>query len=305
MAYLSTDLITSVKRRCAVPTSQVTFEETDFLAMADEEIRSKIVPLVLRTIEEYYTRTFDTLLVANQAFYPMPTRAIAGALRNVQLVDVNDDMNRRELERLSPEDLYSSYTGDYRFTIQKNGFYLQSNQIVIYPTPTQGVNLLRQTYSCRPNSLVDPSECAQVQSIDFTTNQITVVSLPTNFSTLTPLDFIQANPGFDWTAQDQTPTNVSGNVLTFGSALPSNLSVGDYICLSGYSCVVQVPVELHPLLYQYVVVRVLSAQTDSEALQAANFELQQLQANALSLISPRVVGKPKRATNGRAICRWI
>ncbi len=303
--YLTSDLVTSIQRRSAVPSSQVTFQTTDFYAMLDEEIKSKIVPLILRTIEEFYVRHLDIPIIANQANYPIPTRAIATSLRNVQVIDINNEDNRRELERLAPEDLYSSYSGDYRFTIQKNGFYIEGNDIYIYPTPTQTINNLRLTYYCRPNLPVDPSQCAQVQSINFTTNQITVVSLPTTFSTLTPLDFVQANPGFDWTAQDMTPTNIAGNVLTFGSALPTDLAVNDYICLSGQTCVVQVPAELHPLLVQYVVVRVLSAQGDSEALQAANFELQQLQENAMTLISPRVIGKAKRATNGRGIGRWV
>lgn len=305
MTYLTSDLITAIKRRSAVPTSQVTFSSTDFAQLADEEIRSKLAPLVLKTMEELWVRFVDTPVIANQSNYLIPTRAIASALRNVQLVDQNNPQNRRELERLSPEDLTSTYTGDYRFVITKAGFYMEGNNVVLYPTPTSTQNLLRLSYYCRPNSLVDVSACAQVQSIDTSLNQITVTSLPTTFSTATPLDFVKANPGFECSAIDQTPTNIAGMVLTFGSTLPTDLSVGDYLCLAGQSCVVQIPVELQPLLVQYVVVRVLSSQGDAESLAAAIKELEKLEANALLLISPRVAGKAKRVVNGKSISRWV
>lgn len=301
---LTSDFMTAVKRRAAVPTAQVTFSSTDFYQLGDEEQRSKLTPLVLKTMEEMYVRTFDYSVAANQAGYLIPSRAIASALRNVQIVDPNNDLNRSDLPRLSPEDLYSS-SGDANFTIRKAGFYLQGNQVILYPTPNSAQSLLRLSYYCRPNSLVDTTECAQVQAINTSLNQITVASLPSTFNSGTPLDFVKTNPGFECSAIDQTPTNVAGTVLTFGSSLPSDLSVGDYICLAGQTCVLQVPVELQPLLIQYVVVRVLSAQGDAEALAAAIKELEKLEENALLLISPRVAGKARRVANGRAMNRWV
>lgn len=305
MSYLTTDLITSIKRRAAVPTAQSTFSTSDFLQLADEEIRSKLTPLVLKTMEEMYVRTADQDIVANQAGYLIPSRAIASALRDVQIVDSNNDLNRTSLERLSPEDLFRVFVGTYRIAVRKAGFYLQGNQVMLYPTPTQSVNKLRLSYYCRPNSLVDVTEAAKVQSIDTVNKTITVESLPGAFSTSTPLDFVKANPGFECSAIDQTPTDITGLVLTFGSDLPTDLSVGDYICLAGQSCVVQVPVELQPLLVQYVAVRVLSSQGDMEALQAALAELEKLEENALLLISPRVAGKAKRVVNARGVSKWI
>jgi hypothetical protein len=68
---------------------------------------------------------------------------------------------------------------------------------------------------------------------------------------------------------------------------------------------VQVPVELQPLLTQYVVVRVLSAQGDSGALKNAIAELEALEKNASLLLTPRVQGSVKRVVNTRAISRWV
>lgn len=319
MAYLTTDLASAVERRAAIPTSQATFTPADLYALGDEEIRSKLIPLICRNIEDFYTQFKDLPLIANQAAYQIPSRAIAGALRDVQIVQTNDTESRTPLERLAPEDLYSSVGGNFRFTIKKNGFYLQGNQVVIYPMPTLTSNLLRLSFYCRPNMLVDPTSCGQVLSIATTNvaNDTIVFSttlpdpmLTTVGGALPPLDFISAQPHFDWWSQDQVPssvatTTVSNDTLVFSAAVSTNLAIGDYVCLAGQSCVVQVPVELQPLLTQYVVVRVLSAQADQQALQAAIAELTKLEENAILLIAPRVVGKAKRATNTRGISRFV
>lgn len=302
--YLSSDLITSVKRRCNVPTSQVTFQPADFLALADEEIRSKLVPLVLKHMEEFYVALLDQSIITNQTSYAIPTRAIGMALRDVQIVSSTDPDTRVGLERLNPEDLYTGISGNARFLIKKNGFYLQGNSLVLYPAPAQDVDILRMSYYMRPNQLVDVASCGLISAIDTTLNTVTVATLPSNVTLSTTIDFVKAQPGFECPAIDQTITNVASNVLTFAS-LPANLALGDYVCQAQQSCVVQVPVELQPLLYQYVVIRILSAQGDATNLKAAIAELESIEKAAGLLLSPRVSGKVKRVVNSRAINRWV
>lgn len=304
--YLANDLVTSVKRRCNVPTAQVTFQLADFLALADEEIRCKLVPLVLKHMEEFYVAPpLDQAIVSNQATYAIPTRAIAMALRDVMLVSSADPDTRVPLERLNPEDLYTGISGNVRYLIKKNGFYLQGNSLILYPTPIQGAGNLRMLYCMRPNQLVDVATCGLITGINTGAKQITVSVLPSNITTSTLVDFVKAQPGFECTAIDQTITNIASTTLTFGVTLPTNLSVGDYVCQAQQSCVVQVPAELQPLLFQYVVVRVLSAQGDNTNLKAAIAELESLEKAAGLLLAPRVTGKTKRVVNARAISRWV
>ena len=309
MSYLSSDLITSVKKRANVPTSQSTFQTADFLRFADEEIRSKILPLVLKNLEDYYIWKSDTLVVPTQSSYLIPTRAVGAKLRDVELVLVADDQTRVPLERLNREDLLASYTGAGTgcFIRRKQGFYFDGNKVVIYPNPI-GIGqawYLRQTYYSRPSQLVDVTACALVSSINAGLNQITVASLPSTISTSTTVDFVKANPHFECSAIDQSITNISGTTLTFSATLPTDLSVGDYVCLSGQSCVIQVPVEIQPLLYQYVVVRCLSSQGDKEQLADEVSEIKKMEENALILLSPRVDGKAKRASNSRGMNRFV
>lgn len=302
--YLANDLVTSVKRRCNVPTAQVTFQLADFLALADEEIRSKLLPLILKHMEEFYVFPVDQTVVINQAEYPIPSRATAMSLRDVMIVSSTDPDTRVGLERLNPEDLYAGMSGNGRFLVKKNGFYLQGNSVMLYPTPQQNIDVLRMLIYMRPSQLVDVATCGLITAIDTVAKTVTVQTLPSNITLQTPIDFVKAQPGFNCTAIDQTITGIASNVLSF-SALPSTLALGDYVCQANQSCVVQVPVELQPLLFQYVVVRVLAAQGDQTNLKAAVAELESLEKSAGLLLAPRVSGKVKRVVNARSINRWV
>jgi len=295
----------AVKRYSAVPTSQVTFQAADFYAFADDSIRGKIVPLIVKHMAEFYVYPCNYAVNANQNSYAIPPRAINMMLRSVEIVSSTDPDSRANLEQLNREDLFAALSGNNRTLIKKNGFYIEGNNVVLYPTPTQSLDILRLNYFTRPNQLVDPSACAQVTSVNLVANTITCASVPSTWTTSNTVDVVKANPGFDCTAIDQVITNISGGVITFSSALPTNISVGDYVCLAGQSCVVQVPVELQPLLTQYVVVRVLSAQGDANALKAAKDELASLEMNAGLLLAPRVQGSVKRVVKSRGINRWV
>lgn len=302
---LTTDLITSIQRRAAIPVAQVTFTTTDFMQMIDEELASKLLPLILEQMEEYYVADYPYNITRGQNAYPLPVRATASMLRDVQIISAADPDSISPLERLQIENLYSSTSSSYRVMIKKSGFYIKSNTVYMYPTPEYTQNIINLEYYTRPNSSVSPSSCAQIVSINASLNTLTVSSLPSNITTSTPVDFVKVLSGFECTAIDQTITNVAGSVITLSQPLPSNLTVGDYVCQATQSCVVQIPQELLPLLSQYVTVRILSSQGDAQSLQAAKDELTMLQVNAATLISPRISGKPKRVTNTRGVSRFV
>lgn len=304
MSYTANDLMAAVKRYGNVPTSQITFLNTDFYALADDSIRSKMVPLIIKHCEEFYVYPKNYAITSGQSAYAIPQRAINMMLRSVQVIGNSAPDTRVNLERLNIEDLYASGGSGAKPLIKKCGFYVEGNNVVLYPAPAQSFDTLRLNYFIRPGQLVDTSTCAQVQSVDLIGNTITCVSVPSAYSTMNTFDLVKAQPGFDYTAIDQSVSSIVGSVITFSSPLPTNISVGDWVCLANTSCVVQVPVELQPLLTQYVVVRVLSAQDDSTALKAAIAELEALEKNASLLLAPRVQGSVKRVVNSRGINRW-
>lgn len=300
---LTSDLITSIQRRAAIPSTQVTFSTTDFYNLMDEEIESKLVPLIIKNMEEYYVYDYPYNITAGVNAYMIPTRAIAQGLRDVQVISSTDPESIVPLDRLDITNLFSSTSSSYRVQIKKNGFYVKNNNVVMYPGPTVTQNIINLEYYMRPNTCVDPSTCGVITAIG--TNTLFLSSVPANITTATLVDYVKVSPGFECTAIDQTISTIVGTTLTMASPIPSSVSVGDYVCPATTTCIVQVPKELLPLLSQYVTVRILSSQGDLQATQQAIAELAKLEENAQMMIAPRIMGKPKRVSNSRGISRFV
>lgn len=304
MANTTTEFISSVKLRGMIPTSQTTFTEARILSLGDEELRSTIAPHVLKAKSGYYSKDYDTALVDGQASYGIPTRAMGLKLKDVKIVDANGVEHPLSYidEEQAPD--YSG-TGN-----EPCAFYVKNNDVVLVPAPaSSNGRTLRLPYFIRPNSLVVPSAAAKVQSINAGLKQVTFESIPSTFTTSQLVDFVKAKPGFDCLAIDQAIDGISGSTVTFTASLPSGLAVGDWCALAGEAPVVQLPLELHPCLAIVVAVIALRALGHHKA--ADNLEKDLYgdgtpkkpgkMHDALSLLSPRVDGAPKKVIATRGV----
>lgn len=322
-SYLtSSTLISTVKREAMIPTTQNTFQTEDFLAIANQELRISVVPNILVYHEEYFTRDSNPVpLVANQSNYAIPYRAVGGKFRDVYYIDTNG--NLQSMSRISPDDRtyyqQSNTQSSYVF------FYLQGNELVLVPSVgSNPVGSLIFSYYMRPNELVDESRVATIThvAVGTSTTVVTVDGVPsgldatvqdgasfTAFTIETKLDLLQTNPGHKTLSFDVYPTNVDsvGNTITFNnsdllgfvgqnassSAIPT-LRAGDYIAFAGECIIPQIPSDLHDLLAQRVVARVLQSLGDQIGLQAANQKLMDMTQNAGTLINNRSEGQPQK-----------
>jgi hypothetical protein len=167
----SGDLIRSIKRRAFIPSSQETFTDEDLLEMATEEVNIGLVPLIQRMHEEHLIYYTEILLEAGKKRYPIPARAHGNKLRDLALVDENDnifEMHRYSLNEISDFTNTTSY-------INTRGFYLENNDVVITNFDVNIGNKLRFYFYMRPNHLVKENRGATVESITYTqeVNQIT------------------------------------------------------------------------------------------------------------------------------------
>ena len=290
MSFTTADLIASIKRRAMVPTNQSTFEEDDILALADEELRLGLVPLIMSTREEFYVTYKD--YSSGSTSYDLPPRAIGMKLRDLVLVDSGDD--EHSVPQINPEQ--AEFLGS---SAQNPKFYLRGNKFIFTDAPTDDP---RAYYYLRPNKLVVTTDAAQITSINSGSNQVDVSSLPSTIVNGSVVDFIKSKPGFDLLALDQTITGVASTTLTFAS-LPSGLIVGDWIALAEESPIVQVPFDLIPVLAQRVAVQILESTGDLEHLQAAAGKLGKMEKAAFGLIEPRVDGAHKKIINRHTILR--
>lgn len=303
--YMTSDkLIESVKRRSAVPVSQITFTNEDFLAFADEEMAMGLVPAILRQHEDYLGYTESIALEADKKRYAIPYRAIGNKLSEVSYRDSNGnvyEMTRIEKDALPYYNGYSTSTNVY-------AFYVENNEVVLVPdsiVPSANATLDMSFYM-RPNSLVMLEKVSVITNIDRTTGQISVTNIPSEYSVTKMFDMYQFRSphktlDYDLTATAVDPTT---NTITFALAdIPSNLVVGDHVSLAEQAAIPQVPADLHVVLAHRVAARCLESMGDLEGLQAANTKLAELEKQTETVIDDRVEGAPRKIVNRHSSLR--
>lgn len=296
MPYTTTEFITNVKKRAAMPTSQATFSVSNMLAFADAELRSFVVPAVMKAQEFYYAFDVDYPLNTT-GVYEIPTRAIGGKIVNVALVD---GTNRRDVNWIT-EDHLTRYD---QTDLGKPGIYIKRNQIHLVPPDNSGYGTLRVTIIIRPGQLVETANCSQITAIDTLTSTLTFSfgTIPTTFTMARKYDLIQAEPHFDHVSIDQVPVEITSTTIKF-SSLDSRLQVGDWVCLANQSCIVQCPLELHGLLEQATANTILRAQGDLEKVKSGEEKLSQMYQTSMNVYQPRIEAEGKKITNRSRILR--
>ena len=297
--YTATGLITAIQRKGLLPNTAEALAPADYYALMWEEMQTYLVPLLMSVREEYYVTTLvpDLAFTSATDTYPLPYRAMAGKLRQVQIQLSSGSSTFVPLPRVEPERQYN-----YATSGSVDGYSLEGNNLVLVPSPMSS-GTIRMKYFMRPNQPVDSSTCAQITAINTGTHTLTFASLPATFTTSTPLDLINGQPPFDLKAFDQTPTAVTATTLQF-SSLPSpangqggTLAVGDWVALAQQSPIPQIPYELFPLLSQAVVCAVLEAIGDKTGLQVALAKRDRLETKLLTLLQPRTEGSARVLIN--------
>jgi hypothetical protein len=303
LAMNSSDLLASIKSRALVPTSQITFSDEDLLNFATEEVSLKLVPSILAVREEFYVTEEVQNLVDNQSNYKIPYRSIGNRVR---FVYINQSGTQAQpLAQLPIEDIIE-YQED-NFSYQNAGFYLQNDEIVIMPPITASANgTIVFKYYLKPNAVVLLSRGAKITAINTTTGEISVETVPSNISVNSEVDFIGSTGNFKTKAFDIIASGVSSIskiIMVSPGDIPTNLSVGDYICTAGETVIPQVPAELQVMLAQAVACRVLEALDDTVGLQNANAKLAEMEAKLLNVISSRIEAPGRKITNRNSFLR--
>jgi hypothetical protein len=293
-SFTADDLITSIKKRGRVPTSQTTFTNANLLTLADQELEVGLLPQIMKNREDYYLHETDIDVVSGKSQYRIPKRAIGGKVKSVCLVESNGDEN--PLEKID-------YENRIYYTNAANPvFYIKNNSIVIVPEPdtTLAAQTLRVSYFIRPSSLVLESSAATITAINTNTNEVTVSAVPSTITASTPIDFVRSDGGFECLDIDVTPTGLTSTTFTF-SSLPTDLEVGDYICLAGETPIPQIPAELHTVLALRVTVTVLASLGFINEMKAVQKKLEEAEEAVGHLISPRVDSNAKKIINRRSL----
>lgn len=301
--YTSDDLISSLKRRIIVPTSQSTFTEQDFLDFATEEMNMALVQSVMQLQEDYYLHTVEIPIVLNKTKYAIPYRSIGNKLKDVAFKDENG--NVQEMTRIGIEDLpfYNGVSG------RIHAYYMSSNEICLAMGASNQINpggTLSVSYYLRPNSLVPLKEVAIVSSIDRTTGIIQLNNFPELFNQAKEIDLIMYKSPHKILKYDVLSTTMNSNNKTITlnlTDIPEDLAKGDHIALATQTAIPQLPSDLHVILAHRMAARILEALGDTEGLQNANQKLAEMEQKTTVIIDDRVEAASRKVVNRHSILR--
>lgn len=203
MAFDSTRILAQMIIKGSLPDGR--FVDQELLDFAYDSLLSELVPAILSTREDFFVSTQDYSITAGQSAYPVPQRALNGVLREVKIVKGYKVM---DLERMDLEEVRDLTPGAPR------AFYMQGNDVMLYPPPATAVDTLRVTYFQRPSRLVTNAECAAITAIDTLARTLTI-SIPTGWTASDTFDLVKGRSGFDVIDIDLVATSVAGGAITF------------------------------------------------------------------------------------------
>ncbi len=303
-------LLSDVRRLAMMPgTAVLGITSADVLAVADMEMVSRVLPLVLSVNEEFNVVTVDLPVIPGQAQYRMPARSAGAKLRDVRFLQggVILPLPRLEIEQL----------GGWTVGVQgvPQGFWLEAGTINLMPAPVGGA--LRIRYYAQQSPFVEwdgvavTADVARVASVQgyyaVARQQDTVGATPAPSAFATPLarrvDIISSRTPYEYLALDAvvtqstpTPRFTVSTALGVPGPTPNlspNIQAAD-VFTAGVGAVVQLPDEAYPLLVLRTAIKLCRQLGDMERADNLEAEYQQLRQDYLRMATPRVDGAPRK-----------
>jgi len=299
-------LILNIQRRCTVPTSQLTFTDQDWAAMATDELGDSLIPIIMSTREEYFVEYVDVALSGGSIEIPSDT--IGEKLRSVCYLQAGTPLSMINLPRIDL-DIVAGFN-QFSFTTVA-GFYITGNLLNIYPSNALPQNsTIRLYYYKRRLALAQPADYGKIISIDVPGTTLVLSNVPNDWSAGTQVNAVSSVPNFKTTNSLMTITAVSSPSIVVDNV--DDLSVGDFVSDLGWSAVPQVPVETHGYLAQLVAVKALEGLGAFDGMKVAQAKLEEMKPDMLIMTSQRVDGSVKKVVNpnrlngfaGGTLRRW-
>lgn len=227
--------------------------------MGDEEVRARA---------GYGVQSLITTTIAGQDFYPVPSRAIGGALEKIEILA----SGQQRYQQLIREEVSGSEAYDYGASAAPGTparYSVRDGFVQLYPPPPAGLSL-KFTYYLRPSQIVtsqsggvSPSGVAnpdrgRITAINTTTRALTVNALPFDMlvdppaaivSAVQIVDVVRPVGTFVLTMRG-TSQSIVGLVLTLGgSESMGRIQVGDYVRVADQTdWPMGLPVESHRMV---------------------------------------------------------
>lgn len=293
--FTTTGNIADIKRNGIFPDAQTLYQASDIVDLMSDELHSVIVPLLITLKQEYLVSVYDSAIAQGQTAAFINERAVGGKLRDCVLVDSGGQ--ELPLRRYEPEDLKEGLQNN-----ANRGIYVDNDRLIFLPNGDDlSKYTLRQRVYRRPNDLVQVSSAARITAIDTVTKKVTCASVPSTFTTLLTYDLIKGKPSFRAHGEDLAVATILGFDITFSATLPTDLAVGDWVAEAGFSPIAQIPYDLHPLLEQRALIRILDGLKDAGGKKMAMDTYEEMVDTYSKLVNPRIDGTPQKIVSRRGI----
>lgn len=295
-AKTADDLLAGVQVLAQISGAEGRITSQEVLNIGSAELASSIADL-LQTAhgDRWIANDYDQAIQANVAGYRVPSRALASTILEVLLVDSAG--NSTPVDEI-PASEASNYGAGQRLPFSGEHAYVwRGDKLVLVPTPTQATLTLRIRYPRQPSRLVFQSACAKVLSLADPTVTATA-ALPATFTNGTLVDLIQGTPHGDVYLHDATLANVATPDFDISGGIGGDLSVGDYVCIAGETCVMPIPEAVYPFLEALVAHEVMMTIGDAAQRELSGNRVARRRQHAVSLLSPR------NRTTGPKVINW-
>ena len=305
MIQVTEDLIAAVKRKTLAPIAQITFQNQDIVNILNEEMENRLVPDVQKVRENFFLTSKQVPIEAGNRLVGIPSRAIAGAFKDVFVIDTGGNrypLNQGKLSELH----YGSTSGNGA----PGTYIVQGDQIRLDVAPATAGYFVEFWYYNRPSKLVLSTECSTIVSVtdngDGTSTISTDIDLSTSLTISDKIDVLTQSYPIKLYLESIQIIAIAGQGITVAtSALTSAPAVGDLVALEGFTNSPMLPPEMHPVLTQMGAAAIVESMGDVQKLQIVNAKLAEIREGAMSLIANRVENDPQtisRARNG--LNRW-
>lgn len=301
-AITADQLLARIKARAQIPATEGRLTDPEILALADDALLLSLGREMYDADDGRWIRTAaDVGVTSGTSEYRIPERAWSSGVDAVSLVDARG--NEIPLGYVDRSEIAA---WDQSGVWQSPCFTILGDKIRLLPVPTDSAYSLRVRYVRRPSRLVLLEEASQVTSI--AGSSWSTITLST-WDASVVLDYIHGQTGDSLADSVSTAFNFPNFTP---STMPAELAVGDYACLAGESCVVQVPDVAIPYLADLVARDACVALGDNEGADRCAGLAEQRRRDVSQALAERSRTRPKvvnhhsplRATGTRRRRLW-
>lgn len=308
-AITADQFVTRIAVHTQIASTEGRVSTAELLTIVDDAIVSNIGREIFDADDgRWIKNTTPITLTANRNTYRIPDRALASAVDEVVLIDASG--NQTQLDYIDRADAwqFGSSTG------VPSCFAIMGDVMFLYPTPSSASYSLAMRYVRRPSKLALVSSCVALTGVGASTLSGTI---PSSWTSPTTIDVVESTNNVE-SLEDDIAVTFTGSTITRASGTNTTsgayaIEAGDYACLAGTSCVVQVPDVAIPYLVALASRDALSGPLDDAAgaarcaaqAEERRKEMMQTLAERSRSARPKVVPRnsPLRVANSSR--RWL